>query len=471
LEISLIKIQEYAVHFPLTPEFLHISNRGNSLLPLKNLILIGTGAKSSLDHLCQAGSPQATYDEESWSLFESENVRWRATAHLCGLTDLDFFIWTIDPLYIAQNGVSSLDQEALNLIRSLGSQKGIIWFLEAPRITSIEIFSAQNKIKKALADAQFKPSASIVTILPRKTSSDVLKHLDQLFEVQKKEEQKRVDTYTQNRSTVPKEPSSIEDGSPSDGSPSDGHTHPPLNQREWPRRYIDAFVPIPKGQFIGVEDREFSVDHPFFLAQTTVTQSLYQSVMQKPAPIPLGAHYPVVKISWLDCLYFCNLLSEMQNLTPYYKIEYHKDEIGQESLDVSIPNPRGPGYRLPTFNEWCYSAGAGQRFPYPGSENHEDVAWSAHNSGSKVHPVAQLRPNRWGVYDLCGNVWEWCQDGPKDDQFNQLCTSPLHPKWLLGGSWANHPWIFPIGEGLSELPIYQDDFMGFRVARNQKEDL
>ena len=467
------------MHFPLTPEFLHISNRGNSLLPLKNLILLGEGSKEALDQLCKAGSPQATYVEESWSVFESQYVRWRATAHLCGLTDLDFFIWTIDPLEVAQHGISTLDQEALHLVRSLGSQNGIVWFLEAPRITSIEIFSAQNRIKQALNEAQFKPTASIVTILPRKKPTDVLKHLDQLFEVEKREEHKRLETHQLSNSQPNSKEVFVEDSKLNHGvstslsakSEEELKTNTPLNQRQWPRRYIDAFVPIPKGSFVGVEDREWSVDHPFFISQTPITQALYQSVMQKPAPIPLGAHYPVVKISWLDCLRFCNLLSERQNLPTYYTIQYHKDEVGQESLEVSIPDPRGPGYRLPTFDEWCYSAGAGQRFPYPGSENHEEVAWSAHNSGSKVHPVAQLRPNRWGLYDLCGNVWEWCQDGPKDAQFNQLCTSPLHPKWLLGGSWANHPWIFPIGEGLSELPIYQDDFMGFRVARNQKEDI
>ena len=71
--------------------------------------------------------------------------------------------------------------------------------------------------------------------------------------------------------------------------------------------------------------------------------------MPQEESIPLGAHYPVVKISWIDCLRFCNRLSEIQELPQYYTIQYHKDEVGQESLDVSVPNPKGPGYRLPTW--------------------------------------------------------------------------------------------------------------------------
>ena len=296
--------------------------------------MIGENARSTLQVLCQAGTPQATYEEEAWSLFESESVRWRATAHLCGLTDVDFFIWCINPLEIAQKNVSDKDQDALNLIRSLGTQTGIIWFLEAPRITSIEIFSAQHKVKQALSTAQFKSSASIATILPRKTPTDVIKHLDQLFEADKKEKENQIEKHLLESEGKTKETQSqtVQNKVQSEESQSNSSLLSqsisplpssviPISERQWPRRYIDAFVPIPKGQFLGAEGKEWEIKHPFFLGQTSVTQSLYQSVMQEPTPIPLGAHYPVVKISWLDCLRFCNRLSQLQDLPSFYEIK------------------------------------------------------------------------------------------------------------------------------------------------------
>ena len=71
---------------------------------------------------------------------------------------------------------------------------------------------------------------------------------------------------------------------------------------------------------------------------------------------------------------------------------------------------------------------------------------------------------------MSGNIWEWCEEGPRDEEKDEICSGDHHPKWLLGGSWANHPWVFPIGESLSELPRYRDEFMGFRIARHLKSD-
>jgi formylglycine-generating enzyme required for sulfatase activity len=134
-------------------------------------------------------------------------------------------------------------------------------------------------------------------------------------------------------------------------------------------------------------------------------------------------------------------------------------------------NPEGElSFRLPTSTEWCYAAAAGLPTAYAGGDEVDAVAWSAQNAGSKLHAVASLAPNRWGLYDMSGSLWEWCEDGARDAEASAgdprvRCVSPRQPKWLLGGSWANHPWVFPLGERLAELPTYADDFMGVRVAR------
>ena len=73
-------------------------------------------------------------------------------------------------------------------------------------------------------------------------------------------------------------------------------------------------------------------------------------------------------------------------------------------------NENANGYRLPTVEEWQYAAKGGQEFRYSGSDNLDEVGWYYDNSGSKTHPVAQKKPNDYGLYDMSGNVGEWCWD-------------------------------------------------------------
>src|SRR5260370_5647999 len=105
---------------------------------------------------------------------------------------------------------------------------------------------------------------------------------------------------------------------------------------------------------------------------------------------------------------------------------------------------------MPTEAEWEYGCRAGSPSRYPFGDNEADLgeyAWFDGNSGSKTHPVGQKRPNRWGLYDMLGNVWEWCQDGydpeyykksPRDDP-----PGPSQPeassRILRGGSWLTVP--------------------------------
>ena len=232
----------------------------------------------------------------------------------------------------------------------------------------------------------------------------------------------------------------------------------------YPHLFVDDWVTIPVGEVQGENEEHWCLNKPIAMTQTLVTQALYCGVMNKPSPLNYGPLFPAIGASWFEAILFCNELSKLLKLEPYYEVE-------ASGVQVSIPNTEGFGVRLPTRQEWCYAACGGRSWPYAGSDISDEVAWSAHNSGSKVHPVARLKHNDFGLYDLSGNAWEWCQEGARDQSDMPLCVGDHHPKWLLGGSWANHPWVFPIGETLAELPGYHDAFMGIRLVKNISEEL
>ena len=116
---------------------------------------------------------------------------------------------------------------------------------------------------------------------------------------------------------------------------------------------------------------------------------------------------PVINVSWYDAVAYCNWRSQQEGKAPAYAISG-----SNVSCDFSVN-----GYRLPTEAEWEYSAKGGPaassltvNAAYAGSPNLEAVAWYSGNSGNKTHPVGQKQPNSLGLYDMTGNVWQWCWD-------------------------------------------------------------
>ena len=152
---------------------------------------------------------------------------------------------------------------------------------------------------------------------------------------------------------------------------------------------------------LGAEDIEFEIPKAFWMGQTPVTQELWEAVMGNNPSCFKGIQLPVEQVSWFDSVRFCNKLSELEGLTPAYT-------IGSGDQPVVEWNTEASGYRLPSQHEWEMAARAGTDFQYAGSDYLDEVGWYFENSSDETHPVAQKKPNEWGLYDMSGNVDEWC---------------------------------------------------------------
>ncbi|HDR7588928.1 cytoplasmic protein [Bacillus mycoides] len=219
-------------------------------------------------------------------------------------------------------------------------------------------------------------------------------------------------------------------------------------------RLIDSYmVKIPAGEIVLRDDRikrEWKAQiKPFLLAQYTVTMELYYTVINESSNSFLGNHKPVVNTSWNDVIIFCNLLSKKAGLKEYYSIS----DGGQK---VSC-NVESNGYRLPSEGEWQYACKAGTT-GYTYGEL-DKIAWYNKNSNGKIHEVGKKEPNAWGVYDMLGNVWEWCYD---------LYDEKVYGSYRIfrGGSWAEEARGCGATCRRRSHPTFHIDDLGFRLARS-----
>ena len=201
----------------------------------------------------------------------------------------------------------------------------------------------------------------------------------------------------------------------------------------------------------------------FTMLKTEVTQSLYQDVMGENPSRIIGENYPVECVSWYDAIYFCNKLSLLCGLTPVYSVngKTNPDKWGYtphkgKYIEWKISqNLSANGFRLPTVEEWQYAAKGGQNYTYSGSNYLDEVGWCNSNSGDRTHPVAQKKANGYGLYDMSGNVDEWCWDVNPDYSDN---------RYYCGGSCNNNGYYCKVDGRDYDGAYYQYSYLGFRIV-------
>jgi formylglycine-generating enzyme required for sulfatase activity len=205
----------------------------------------------------------------------------------------------------------------------------------------------------------------------------------------------------------------------------------------------------------------------FLMDRYLVTQEDYQRVMGSNPSRWKGEKNPVEQLRWSDAVRFCNKRSELEGLEPCYDLKTLKC-----NFDLS-------GYRLPTEAEFEFACRAGTTTAYFFGDDPSklgDYAWFEKNSGGRPRAVGQKQPNPWGLYDINGMVWEWCNDFYKVDYYQESPKeNPKGPpegqnKVLRGGSWRFPADNCRAGYRYNESPGYSDvcfgyDIYGFRCVR------
>ncbi|HEV8543348.1 MAG TPA: formylglycine-generating enzyme family protein [Verrucomicrobiae bacterium] len=211
---------------------------------------------------------------------------------------------------------------------------------------------------------------------------------------------------------------------------------------------------------------------PFAIDKYEVCQEMFEKVQ-----LPNPSHWnenpkkPVERVRWRDAKQYCNERSVLEKLKPVYN---------EKTADWD-PDFSASGYRLPTEAEWEYAckAGTDAAFDFGQSDKLRQFAWFADNAEEKTHAIAQKKPNRWGIYDLYGNVSEWCEDVYSPTYYKESPgVDPAGPpsprkdvkRVMRGGSWKSSAEMcrstFRQGQKTGDTDAcFYTDYCGFRCVR------
>lgn len=246
--------------------------------------------------------------------------------------------------------------------------------------------------------------------------------------------------------------------------------------------------------------KKVQLTRDFHIGKYPVTQELWESIKEKNPSFFKSPKNPVERVNWFDCIVFCNELSAKEGLESVYTIPAKILDLMKrrskfaELYEISqtiTQNLDANGYRLPTEVEWeCAAQGLPSdseetRTSYSGSNNPDEVSWNIGNSGNTTQPVGQKAHNAFGLYDMSGNVSEWCWDCyditlPEDNipkhiitetvDVNPLGTSNSYERIRRGGSYQLLASSSIILSRYYIDPDYRDNDMGFRLVRTNTEE-